>query len=121
MFSAVIAYGLLILSNQKAPEKVKTNLTGMINRRPELIDYAWIADYSEQIVKFAALINLLAVACIFSYKTNCIITLNIVSILLTTWLLYNPFLTENPKWKEHMKWVALKNIGLVGGLLFMKL
>ena len=47
LFSAVMAYGLLLLSNVKAPKAVEKNLTGMINRRPELVDYLWVADYSE--------------------------------------------------------------------------
>ena len=36
LFSSLIAYGLFLLNSEKAGETLKTNLTGIINRRPEI-------------------------------------------------------------------------------------
>ena len=120
-FSALIAYGLFLLNNEKAPETLRTNLTGMINRRPEIQDYVWIADYAENIVKLAALANLLSVACIFSFRTNCIVTLNLISLFLTTWLIFNPVFEEDEMKKGHKTGIAMKNLSFMGGLLFMSI
>ncbi len=120
-FSALIAYGLFLLNNEKAGETVRTNLTAMINRRPEIQSYLWITDYSEKIVQMAALANLLSVACIFSFRTNCIVTLNLISLFLTTWLIYNPIFVEDEQKKQYKMDMAMKNLSLMGGLLFMSI
>ena len=62
----------------------------------------------------------MGIALAFSYKTNCLADANIMSLILITWCLYNPFLTDDLRKAEHRKWVALNNLGLVGGLIALK-
>jgi hypothetical protein len=121
IFTALIFQGMFLLNNEKAPEKVAKNLLGMIARRqPDLEGWERVADFSAWIVNFCALANLMAVACLFSTKANCMISLNIVSVLLVTWLLYNPFFCSCPVGKQNLKWKALRNLALVGGLMHAK-
>lgn len=45
--------------------------------------------------------------------------MNLMSLFLTTWLIYNPVLIDDPKHKKIYMDIALKNVALMGGLLFM--
>ena len=47
--------------------------------------------------------------------------MNLVSLFLTTWLVYNPILAETQKEKDWLAEIAFKNICLIGGLMYLSL
>ena len=60
----------------------------------------WITEYSEIVVRLSALFNIMAIVIVYHNHVDFMINMNMLSLILMTWLVYNPYFINNPQLKE---------------------
>ena len=73
------------------------------NNRPELSFLKeHVLEYSCNLLKMCALMNILSIACIFTYKASWISKLNVFSLVITTLTVFNPLLDEGMEIEDQL-------------------
>ena len=116
--SAIIFYGYLIIFTPSIKRDFDTGFRALEKLHPSLKPLEQLEVYLDYIrVGFGA-VNLLAVFIIFS-KTRCIPSILTLAFLLFNAVVNNPALVSNVEQKQVVIGRLLKNVALVGGLLYL--